>query len=390
MLVFNQYAKPLSEPGGTRHIELFGRLDGWDYLIVTGDRDYYSRQRVEADQKHFKRVRVSDYEGNNHRRVLNWLTYCLGALATAFRPGQVDVVYASSPHILTPVAGWLAARMRRARFVLEIRDLWPDSMVDLGHLRPGSLTHRALKALEVWLYRRADRIVIVAAGWHEYLAALGIERAKVEWVSNGAEPADFDLRPDDCRPLRDRLPVHGKLFVYTGAHGPANGLDALLDAAAELPDHTFALIGDGIEKPRLVERATGEGLTNVHFLDMIPKRELAGIIGAADVGIHVLADAAVFRHGASPNKLYDYLAAGLPVVTNCPGDPHDIVYETGAGMAVDSSDLVAGIRKITELDSSSLREMGRRGRRYIQENRSRTVMAGRLQRVLDSVLPARQ
>ncbi|MEH1015181.1 glycosyltransferase family 4 protein [Micromonospora sp. CPCC 206060] len=386
VLVLNQYAKPLHEPGGTRHVELFGRLSGWRHTIVVGDLDNYTRQRFQTTDPHFVRVRVPSYRGNDHQRVANWISYSLGALRAALRQRpRPDVVYASSPHILTPVAGWLAARIRRSRFVLEIRDLWPETLVSMGYLRSGSITHRLLRALERWLYRRADAIVVVAEGWRSYLVAQGVDESRIEWVSNGAEPADFTLRPE-YRSLRSRVPVTGRLVVYAGAHGPLNGLDLLLDAAAELPEHTFVLIGDGLEKAHLVERAHAEQLGNVHFLDTIPKRELAGIIGDADVGVHVLANAEIFQLGASPNKLYDYLAAGLPVVTNCPDEPQDIVLSAGAGIAVGPNELVAGLRKLLGEDTATLRAMGGRGRRYIEEHRSRTVMAARLQRLLDAVV----
>ncbi|SCG76510.1 glycosyltransferase family 4 protein [Micromonospora inositola] len=384
VIVLNQYAKPRSEGGGTRHTELFERVRGWEHLIIAGNLDHASGQRYRTQDPHFALVPVSAYRGNDHRRVISCLTYCVTALWEALRGPRPDVVYASSPHIFGPVAGWLAARLRGARFVLEIRDLWPQSIIDTGHLRAGSLVHRGLRQLETWLYRRADRIVIVASGWRSYFQQRGIDDAIVEWVSNSAEPEDFDIR-QDLIPLRDRCDAHGRLIVYAGAHGPTNGLDLLLDAAAELPEHTFALIGDGIEKQRLVHRARAEGLNNVRFLDVLPKRELAGILGGADIGVHVLADAAVFRLGLSPNKLYDYLAAGLPVVTNSPDEPHDIVMECGAGMAVGVGELAAGIRKLAGLDDATLREMGRQGREYIAKYRSRTVMSARLQRVLDEV-----
>lgn len=385
VLILNHYAKPLSDAGGTRHVELFGRLQGWDWAIITAGVDHISKQAYVPDDPHFVPVPVTSYTRNNHRRVLSWISYARNAFFAALRQPRPDVVFASSPHILAPVAGWAVARLRRAKFVLEIRDLWPESMVSTGHLRAGSPVHRGLRALELWLYRRADRIVVVAHGWHSYFASLGFE-AKLEWVSNSAEPEDFVTQPDLHRPLRDRIPVTGRLIVYAGAHGPANGLDELIDAAAALPEHTFALIGDGIEKRRLVDRVRAEGLGNVHFLDPIPKRELAGILGGADIGAHLLADAPVFRLGASPNKVYDYLAAGLAVVTNCPDEPQEIVHGCDAGAAVEPGELSAGLRKLVDLDDATLIGMGDRGRRYIQEHRSRRVMAARLQRLLDDVV----
>ncbi|MFC0031565.1 glycosyltransferase family 4 protein [Micromonospora chaiyaphumensis] len=386
VVVLNQYAQPLSRAGGTRHVELFSRLRGWDWSIVAASWDHFSHSDLAADDPHFVTVPVTRYTGNDHRRVLSWLTYARNACRAVLRGPRPDVVYASSPHLLTPVAGWLAARLRRSRFVLEVRDLWPEAMVSTGFLRRNSPTHRLLRALERWLYRRADRIVIVAAGWRAYFAAAGVPDAKLEWISNGAEPEDFDLRPDRYQPLRRRVPVRGRLLVFAGSHGAINGLHRLLDAVAEVPEHTFVLIGDGLEKPELVARAAAEGLTNVHFLDRVPKQELRGILGDADIGIHVLAHSPVYDLGASPNKLYDYLAAGLPVVNNCPGEPEDILRAADSGLTVPTADLATGLRELAALEPEKLAAMGRRGRRYVEENRSRTVMAAKLQRLLDGLV----
>ncbi|MEU2616270.1 glycosyltransferase family 4 protein [Micromonospora sp. NPDC007271] len=385
VLVLNHYAKPTSSAGGTRHVELFGRLTGWDWQIIAGNVDHVTHGEFTTDDPRFITVPVTGYTRNDHRRAMSWVTYAHNAFRAGQRLPRPDVVYASSPHILAPVAGWALARLRRARFVLEVRDLWPEAMVSLGYLRRGSVTHRVLRALECWLYRRADRIVVVAGSWGLYFAEAGIDPGKLAWVSNGAEPDDFRRRHDLYRPLRERVPVRGRLFVYAGSHGPINGLDRLLDAAAELPEHTFVLIGDGHDKHTLVARAAAEGLSNVHFLDAVPKEELRGILAGADVGVHVLVDNPLYREGASPNKLYDYLAARLPVLNNCPGDPEDILMASGSGLTVPTGELAAGLRKFADLDDMTLIEMGHRGRGYIEEHRSRTVMARRLQEVLDCV-----
>ncbi|WP_026267763.1 glycosyltransferase family 4 protein [Micromonospora sp. CNB394] len=386
VIVLNQYAQPLSRAGGTRHVELFSRLHGWEWSIITASWDHFSHRELPVDDTHFVPVPVTRYRSNDHRRVLSWLTYGWNAARLVVRGPRPDVVYASSPHILAPVAGWAAARLRRCHFVLEVRDLWPEAMVSTGFLRRNSPTHRALRALERWLYRRADRIVIVAAGWHAHLAETGVPTDKIEWISNGAEPEDFEPRPDQYRTLRQRVPVKGKLLVFAGSHGAINGLHRLLDAIAEVPEHTFVLIGDGLEKPALMARAAAEDLSNVHFLDGVSKQELRGILGGADVGIHVLAHSPVYDLGASPNKLYDYMAAGLPVVNNCPGEPEDILRAADAGCTVSTDDLAAGLRELAELESEKLAAMGRRGRSYVAGNRSRTVMASKLQRLLDALV----
>lgn len=385
VLVLNQFAKPRSETGGTRHVELFERLRGWRFRIIAGDRDLYTCRSFSTEEAGFTTVRVSHYEKNDRRRILNWLSYCAGAVWAGLRCQRPSVIYASSPHLLTPLAGWVLSRLRRSRFVLEVRDLWPQSLVETGHLREGSVAHRLLSFLERWLYRRADHIVIVSDGWRPLLEHQGIDPRRITTISNGAEPEDFRPNPEYI-PLRERLPVHGRLVVYAGAHGAANNVQVVLDAAAELPEHTFVLIGDGMEKPRLVQQARRKDLANVHFLDMLPKSELSGILGGADIGVHVLADLAVFRAGGSPNKLYDYLAAGVPVVTNVVGEPSSIAHVSGAGIGVAPDSLADGIRDLAEVDDAQFKRMRSNAVEYMRNHKSRTIQAARLQAVLDRQL----
>ncbi|MEB3366469.1 glycosyltransferase family 4 protein [Saccharopolyspora mangrovi] len=389
VLVLNQFAKPRSETGGTRHIELFDRLRGWRFRIIAGDRDLYTCRSFSTDEAGFTTVRVSHYERNDRRRILNWVSYCAGAVWVGLRCQRPNVIYASSPHMLTPLAGWMLSRLRRSRFVLEVRDLWRQSLVATGHLREGSVAHRLLSLLERWVYRRADHIVIVSDGWRPLLERDGVDPRRVTTISNGAEPDDF--RPDQRYvPLRERVPVHGRLVVYAGAHGAANNVQAVLDAAAELPEHTFVLIGDGMEKARLVQEARSRGLSNLHFLDMLPKSELAGILNGADIGLHVLADLAVFRAGGSPNKLYDYLAAGVPVVTNVVGEPSSVARMSGAGIGVSPDSLADGIRELAGLNESQIASMRKNAVEYMRTHKSRTVQARRLQSVLDQQLRSNQ
>jgi glycosyltransferase involved in cell wall biosynthesis len=394
VVVLNQFALPRSEGGGTRHVELFSRLRGWAYLIVAGNRHTYTRQKYVHGTQDFVTVPVAAYARNGPARVLNWLSYVPGALWAGLRQRRLDAVYASSPHLVTPLAGWILARIRRVPFVLEIRDLWPRSLVELGFLRAGSGLHRVLTRLEGFLYRAADRIVVVTEGWEAHLASFGVRPEQVVVVSNGADPADFV--PSVSRDVvRSKLGVAGCVVVYAGAHGPANGLDQVLDVARELSDVTFVLVGDGLEKARLVARAREEDLGNVAFLDPVPKADLADLLVGCDVGLHTLAEAELFKQAMSPNKLYDYLAAGLPVITNVGGRLERRLVEAGCAVAGSARDeqpatdaLAAAIRDLAGRGDEERAQMGADGRRFVERSASRIVMAARLEQVLDDVVAA--
>jgi glycosyltransferase involved in cell wall biosynthesis len=389
VLVLNHFAVPMNAPGGTRHAELATRLTRWRATIVAGNRNLLTRGRTQFDAT-FRPVWVWPYAANGPARILNWLSYGVTSLVAGLRLGRVDAVYASSPHLLAGLSGWALARLRRVPFVLEIRDLWPDVLVDMGTLAESSPLFRLLRALERFLYRKAARVVVLADGSVPRLCELGVERARIDLIPNGADPDDF-RSPGDRDGLRARFGFDGFVVVYAGAHGPANGLDLVLDAAATLrsvePDVSFALVGDGVEKARLQERAAREGLDNVYFLDPVPKSDIPALFHAADAGLHALADVPLFRYGVSPNKLYDYLAAGLPTVTNTPGEVGGIVREAEAGVAVGPTGIAEGVAQVRRASDEQRRTWGENGRRWMAAHRSRRALAARLEAVLDSVVP---
>src|ERR1051326_7340982 len=186
------------------------------------------------------------------RRGLDHLSFMLTALVFGLpRLGPVDVVIASSPTLFSAVAAWIIARVRRVPFVLEVRDLWPEAIVELGLVKPGPLP-RLLNAIAQFLYLRASRIVVVTHAFADRLAARGIPRAKLSVIPNGADLRLF-LPGGDGEAGRTALGLNGRFVVaYIGSHGHSHGLDAVLDAAAMQPDVTFLMVGDGAERDRLV------------------------------------------------------------------------------------------------------------------------------------------
>lgn len=378
VLVFNHFAVPRGYPGGTRHVELFSRLPGWSYMVIAGRRNMVTGlpQRAEPG---FRPVAVTPYRGNGLGRVVNWASYAVTATAAGLLQPRLDVVYASSPHLLAGLSGWIVATVRRVPFVLEIRDLWPRVLVDMGRLAETSLTYRALERVERFLYRHADRVVILAPGVRAAVEGKGGAPEKIAFIPNAADPEDFAPSADRDE-LRRRYGFTRRTAVYTGAHGPANGLDLLLDAARAVRDLDVVLVGSGVEKPRL--QAAAHGIRNVRFLDPVPKTEIPDILHAADIGVHVLADVELFRAGVSPNKVFDYLAAGLPIVTNSPGTVGDLVMGAGAGYVVAPDNLAHGLGQVAQASPEELAKMGAAGRRWIQENQSRTAMSRALGQLL--------
>lgn len=380
VLVLNHFAAPRGEAGGTRHVELFSRLEGWDHLIIASDLNPQTGRRV-GDSEGFVTVPVVGYSSNGISRILNWVSYAGRATLRGVRVGPVDVVYGSSPHLLAALAAWVLAVIKRAPFVLEVRDLWPKVLVDMNHMSESSPVYRVLTLLEEFLYARARTIVVMAEGSRTQLVARDVAADKIVYIPNGADPEDFVPSASRAE-LRQKYGFTRTTAVYAGAHGPANGLDLLLDGAAEAPDVDVVLVGGGVLKDELRADAERRRLANVRFFDPVPKTEIPDLLAAADIGLHVLADVKLFQSAVSPNKVFDYMAAGLPTLTNCPGLVAQLVEDAGAGLANAPQDIASGLRCLAGMQVAARDALGASGRAWIAENQSRRAMAARLEESL--------
>jgi glycosyltransferase involved in cell wall biosynthesis len=244
-----------------------------------------------------------------------------------------DLVIASSTPLSVAVPMIAAKRLRGARTLFEVRDRWPELPAAMGLISRRTVT--AMARLERAALAAADAVVALAPGTAEALGTVCGDPGRVAFIPNGCDRALFaDALPE--HPVA--RPEGGILAVYAGAHGRANGLGQLLDVAWVLKAWKEArvrlvLIGEGAEKPALIARAKAEGLDNVTFLEPMPRARLASVLRGADIALHSLAPVPEFAEGVSPNKVFEALAAGLPVLTNCPGWIGRDLARTGAGAA---------------------------------------------------------
>jgi glycosyltransferase involved in cell wall biosynthesis len=382
VLVLNQFALPRSQGGGTRHIDLFGRLDSWRPLIVAGCRNSSSQEAFSTDDRRFKLAWVPVYTGVSFARVAGWAIYAAQAAVVGLTTRRVDVVYASTPHLLTPVAGVLVARARHLPLIVEVRDLWPESIIDAGALRRGSRLHHLLVGVERWIYKKADQIVVVTPGWEGHFSRLGVDLGKVHVISNGTEVSE--LNADDSRQeIRTEFHLSGFTAIYTGAHGPSNALDLLLDAAVELPQMRVLLIGEGSQKTRLKQRAREEGISNVEFRDAVPKDQLLRLLSGCDVGVHCIEPLPVLAQGMSPNKIFDYMASGLPVVSNAEHALRDVIVDGECGPLGGPRSIADNLKKVYDASPEQRQLWGENGREIVAKRFSRSAAAARLETLLD-------
>jgi glycosyltransferase involved in cell wall biosynthesis len=391
LLWINQFAVLPRDGGGTRHFEMARELvrRGWHVTVMASDfhlhrRDYTRRPSESAteaivenvDGVEFRWLWAAPYRANNWRRAWNWWSFASSVRRDSRALPKPDVVIGSSPQLFAARAGRSVARAARVPFILEVRDLWPESLVAAGG-RQGT-GYRLMNRVATGLYRDADQIIVLARGVEDYLAGKGVPRQKCVHIPNGVDINGFQVAPST------RDPAKPFTLVYAGAHGPANGLEHLLDAAELLgPDAgvRFVLVGDGPAKQRLRDDAAARGLRTIEFVDSVPKPRLMAMLTAADAGLMLLREAPLFAFAVSPNKLFDYLAAAIPVVCNVPGEVAGLLAEARAGIQTTDSRgaaLAEAITRLKRMDADTRREMGLAGRRWVERERSREVLGQRL------------
>jgi glycosyltransferase involved in cell wall biosynthesis len=275
-------------------------------------------------------------------------------------------------------SAWAIARLQRVPLVFEVRDLWPAFAVAAGVLR-SSILIRLSEGLERFLYRRADHLIANSPGFVPYLRRRGVAESKITLVPNGVDPAMFDPAADG-RPFRTAHGLQQRFVVlYAGAHGLANDLGVVLEAASQLRREAaivFVLVGDGKEKPGLMRQAEAMGLSNVRFLPPVAKGDIPQVLAAADCGLAILQPLPLFAT-TYPNKVFDYMAAGRPVLLAIDGVIRQVVEEEKAGLAVPPGDpaaLAAAVRRLAG-DRVSARRMGELGRSAIERRFDRRRQA---------------
>lgn len=410
--IFNHYAAEPRHPAGTRHYDLaramrHARVDAT--IFAAGFNHFTGREekvrgpwlwRTEVvGEVPFVWVRTPPYSGNGARRAINMAAYSLVVAAAQAALRTPDVIIGSSIHPFAALAAHAVARVRRRPFVFEIRDLWPQTLVDMGAMRADGPSARLLYAIERRLVERSDAVVTLLPGVEAYLDERRLVARRLAYIPNGVRPAERQAdatgpAADAIRLVADWHADGATVFGYTGAHGRANGLDVLLDAMHRARDRgspvRLLIVGDGPEKPRLKHRAAVEGLDTVRFVDPLPKRDIAALLTRLDAGVLHLVDNPVFRYGISSNKLFDYLGSGLPVVFAC-ASAYDPVARAGAGVSLapdDPSALAEAMGDIARRSPAERAAMGRRGLDYVRREHDLAVLADRLADLLHELVGA--
>ncbi|HNC90046.1 MAG TPA: glycosyltransferase family 4 protein [Anaerolineales bacterium] len=397
ILIIHQAFASLNEPGGTRHHE-FARLltaHGHQVTVIASPVSYITgsafRASVSSEVTEDKVtiLRASVYDAHHRsflHRIVAFFSFMLSSFWVGLGVKNVDLVWGTSPPIFQGVTAWVLARIKGAKFLFEVRDLWPQFAIAVGVLKNPVLILLS-EWLERFLYRRADRVMVNSPGFLEPVTSRGAKR--VELIPNGADPSMFDPNNDGMEFRRSNQLTDKFVVLYAGAHGMSNDLEVVLDAAALLVDRNeiqLVLLGDGKEKPALMARAQKMDLKNVTFLPSVPKTEMASALAGADACLAILKPLEEYKT-TYPNKVFDYMAAGRPVVLAIDGVIREVVEAAGCGIfaAPGSADEVANAIRQLAADKKESRIMGLQGRDYLQKNFSRAAIGEKLLGLLEDL-----
>jgi glycosyltransferase involved in cell wall biosynthesis len=403
ILFLTQYFPPETGAAQNRLSDLAARLAaaGHEVVVLTALPSYpkgeifdgYRGRFVVTEDEHpYRIVRIWTIVTKNKdflRRMLNYLSFAILALIVGtFKVAKTDVLYVESPPLFLAVSGFILGKLKQAKFVLNVSDLWPESAIALGILRNSWLIRLATR-VEEELYHRASLITGQTQGIIDSIRSRCPQTAPL-LLTNGVSP-EFLRSVEVARGVRERTRKEFRfgsrlIAAYTGVHGLAQGLDAIICAAEILKEHEgiqFLFLGDGPEKTRLQAAAIDKKLNNVRFLDTEPSSRMPEMLTAIDISLVVLKRHDLFR-GALPSKLFEAMGAGVPVIVGIDGEARSLVELSGGGLVVEPDNPGELARAVLLLhgDPALRQSLGARGRAYIREFYNREKITQQLERSL--------
>lgn len=398
--LINHYAStPSTGPGG-RHHYLARELAamGHRVTLIAARRHHLLREGLDTSvlpsEEHvegyrFLRLDVPHYShAHDKRRTLAWAVF--GSRLWRMRvqtEDRPDVVLYSSPQLLGFLGAERLARRYGARLVFEVRDIWPLTLVEIGGF---SLRHPVIRLFQ-WIedraYKRAERVVSNLPGAVDHMVARGMQEEKFAWISNGVALEETSAPEPLSVSIGRQIPTDGLRVAYTGTLGEANSLETLLEAASLVRDLplTIILVGHGRNRSALEAKRDQLDLHNVLFLGPVPKAQVQSVLAAVDVAFIGLRPESLFRFGVSPNKLFDYLAAGKPILYAIDSGDFRPVEQLNAGIQVaagDASKIAAALRRFHGMSPSERAALGLNGRIGAENNFDYKKLAVRLEDVL--------
>ena len=363
--ILNHYGEPPTIGTNTRHYKLASELSkrGYDVRIFAASTIHRTNINYIDDNRKFLEkeiegvpfifVRTCNYKGNGIERIKNMMQYAVGVLQITKKFEKPDVIYASSPHPLTWLSAYVIAKRYNAKFIIETRDLWPETLVAMGKISRNSIIAKILYKLEKFIYKKADKLVFTIEGGKAYVESIGLDMSKVRYINNGVDIEEFNNNKEINIYKEKELDKENTFkIIYTGSMGIANSLNYLIQAAELIQgkgyrDIQFILFGDGYEREELEEYVKKFNITNILFKGKIGKKYIPNILSKSDLNVLVGNHIYLYKYGLSPNKIFDYYASGKPTLSNIECG-YDMLEKYNCGITVKGGSaeaLVEGILK---------------------------------------------
>ena len=384
-----EHARQWSADGGS--VEVLTDIPNYpEGIVYQGYRNRFTRERVDGIDVMRVPMYVAANRGRN-RRTISYITFMFSAVLYSWRTRvRPDVVVASSPQLFSALAGMFISWLRRKRFVLEIRDLWPESIVAVGAL-PRNRVIRVLEWIEMLLYRKADHIVVVTNTFKKVIAEKGIDPSKISVLKNGVDLARFEepLDPALLDEIKERYDLAGKFVVsYIGTIGMAHRLEVLFEAARRCtdPDVVFMVVGTGAERDQLMALQEEHQLPNFRLVDKQPRELIPYFLKLTDVSVVHLMDIPLFRT-VIPSKLFEAMGMEKPIILGVEGEAREVVEESGSGITVKPEDPEAILQAALRLryDPDLYQRMAQNGKRYAHDQHDRETLARRYWALLEQI-----
>lgn len=322
---------------------------------------------------------------SNIKRIFSMLIFMLRVIFFKFpKDDKPEIIYASSPHLFATLGALILAKKNKAKYILEIRDLWPETWVQMKIIKKNGIIHKFFLKLEKYLYKKADRIIFLGENFN-YILSLGIDKNKIYTVSNGVDLEEFDKNMNS--PIK--LDIEKFNITYTGAVGIANNLDELLDLAKLIDNDAiiFNIVGHGPLKEHLKNRVEKEKILNVKFYEPIDKIFVPSLLKSSDILIVLLLNIDLYKVGMSLNKVFEYLASSRPILFYG-NTVSDYVARSNSGISVPAGEILKlrdACLKLYNMSTEEREELGRNGRNYVEENFDWRVLANKVDQIIESV-----
>jgi glycosyltransferase involved in cell wall biosynthesis len=393
--IINYYTYPPGISTGTRHYDFSKELvkKGYKVDIFHSSFVFSSRKQQKEEINEVKKVKFHKIKNNGYNsnisRIISEIKFMFSVLKYSKKLNKPDIIIGSSGGLFNGLTAYILSKRYNSKFIFEIRDIWPETWVEMRAVSRKSPIYLIFRLLEIFLYKKSNKIIALLPGMYKHLQKSKIKEDKIEWISNGVDLKKFDY---NAKNISSPIKLEENKFniLYTGAIGRANVLCNLVKVAKKLKENNnenilMNIVGNGPLKEEL--KKNSKNIKNIIFKGSVNKSEIPNLLSNADVLIVIMKKGDLYKYGISLNKSFEYLASELPIVFS--GNVmNDFVKDSKCGISVDAEDIDAiynAIIKLYNMSKEERNQLGENGRKYVEENFDIPILAGKLDKLIQEL-----